>query len=413
MRGGWDRRRLRRAASALMALTLLPVAGFVASAHANGTSGAPTGGSGMYAGALRAQDVPLPMTDALLRGEASGLFAPFGWNGRTVAGPFVQFDYLPSAGQVVGYFATDGANASLLVNTIGISGFTPASAPTVWGSTFIAAGEFVNLVAHDEPTALLEIQSEGRPQTVVFQFPSTTTGIRVDTRATWPRYSLAFTVGAAHGRLILGRGTLIVNGTTATAEMLADDYVALRALPSFARSPAERAAVLDGFASGRLAAEYNYVAISSGGWLQNEAEFQSGVYAASSSVGFSRATVTLGPLHPGGGLVLLAFDPLTMPADARHQLRVTNNGVELPESASPLDTLRALPGSPYQSGFARLPMNATVIVVSLPDLTDSHLEVQSIALPPPGVDMPTELAMIAAAFIVSVAAAVMFRRPTR
>lgn len=411
MRGGWDRRRLRRAAGALMALTLIPIAAYAGSVHALAAAEGVPGSLGGTGGPTRALDMMLPMTDAVRRGEASSLFAPFTWDGRTASGPFVQFDYRPSEGQIVGYFATGGPNASLLANTITVSGFAPLGAPVAWGSTFIAAGESVTLVAHDEPMALLEIESEARPQTVLLGFPSTTTALQLVHGATWPRWSLAFTVGRAQGRLILGRGNLTVNGTTARAELAADDYLALRALPSFVGSLPERSEVLDAFASGRLAAEYSYVAIANGGWLENSAEYQPGISVSSSSVSFSRATLALGPIGPAGGLVLVAFDPATMPADARHRLTVTADGIDIPEAESPLASLQTPDAPPGPPAFALLPMNATVLAISLPNMTGTELEIRSTALPRSVLDWPTELAMVAAAFVVSVAAAIMFRRP--
>lgn len=411
MRGGWDRRRLRGAAGALVALTLIPIAVYAGSVHAIAAAAPAPATPWGAAAPVWTSDTVLPMTDALQRGEASGLFAPFSWNGRTASGPFVQFDYRPSAGQIVGYFATGGSNASLLANTITVSGFEPLGAPVAWGSTFIAAGDSVNLVAHDEPMALLEIESEARPQTVLLELPSTATGLHLVRGATWPLSSLSFTVGHAQGRLILGRGTLTVNGTTARAELTAGDYLALRALPTFAGSLPERSAVLDAFSSGRLAAEYSYVAIANGGWLENSAEYQTGLSVSRSSVGFSRATLALGPIGPAGGLFLVAFDPVTMPADVGHRLTVTANGIDIPETASPLDPLRAATAPLGTPSFSVLPMNATVLAISLPAMAGTELEIRSTALPASGLDWPTELAMAAAAFVVSVAAAVIFRRP--
>jgi len=406
-RGRW---RLRRAATALVALTLLPVAVLVGSAHAR-AGALPPLAPWLHTDSLQPQDIDLPVAEALKRSEASNLFAPFGWDGQIVSGPFVEFDYSPATGEIVGYFAVNGTSTTLLVNKIRVADFSPTSTPLVSGPTFVASGSGVSLVVHDEPMALLEIRSQGQARTVVLRFPTGTTEMQVVYATDWPRSSLAFTVGATHGRLILGRGSLTVNGTTATAQLETEDYLALRAVPGFVEHASERTAVLEAFASGRLAAEYDLIAMSNGGWLENSAQYQIGLTATSSHVEFSRATVTFGVMEPRAGLVLLAFDPQTMPADPRHRLVVTESGVDVPEAANPVESLYSLPGSSSHASFTRLAMNATVLVVYLSDLSATPLQVESIALPTSGLDWPTELAMVAAAFVVSVAAAVMFRRP--
>jgi hypothetical protein len=366
-------------------------------------------GHGIDARAIEAQDVDLPIAEALKRSEASNLFAPFTSDGQLVSGPFVAFDYSERTGAIVGYFAVNGTQTSLLVDTIQILGFAPAAAPLISGATFAAPGDAVSLMVHDEPMALLEIRTEGQPRTVMLQFPTTSKDLGVALSTGWPRSSLSFTVGGTRGRVILGQGNLTVNGTSVTADLQAEDYLALRAVPAFAEHPAERA-VLDAFASGRLAAEYNLVAMSSGGWLENSAQYQAGLGASSSRVEFGEAEIDFGVTEPRAGLVLVAFDPETMPADSRHELKVTEDGVEVRQTSSPLESLYSLPGPSSHASFSLLPMNATVLVVYLPDLRATPLRIESIALPATGLDWPTQLAMVVAAFVVSVAAAIMFRR---
>ncbi len=406
-RGRW---RYRKAATALMALALVPVALLVASAHAPGASASPLQPA-LHPNELRALDGNVPETEALMRSQASNLFAPFVWDGDVVSGPFVTFTYSARTGSLVGYFAVNGTNMTLLVDTIQVEGFIPASAPVVSGATFSASGTAVSVVVHDEPMGLLEVRSQGQARTVVLQFPTGAKDFTVAHGNGWPHSSLAFTVGGNRGRLILGGGNLSVNGTKVTADLQAEDYLALRAVPAFAEHSMERSAVLEAFASGRLAAEYDLVAMSNGEWLQNSAQYQIGIAASSSQVAFSRAEIDLGVTTPRGGIVILAFDPQTMPVDAHHRLVVTENGLLVPQGSDPLQTLYALPGTPGQASFALLDMNATVVVLYLPDLNATPLVVESVALPVGGLDAASQLAMIAALFVVSVAAAVMFRRP--
>ncbi len=406
MRNGWGSpSRSHRAATALVALTLLPVAVLVASARAGPTPVSVP----LSSPALAAQDLDLPSVEALQRSQASNLFAPFSWNGAVASGPFVAFGFAPITGTIEGYSAVRAGVTEVLVQTIQIEGFSQTSAPQLVGPTIIASGLNVAMIAHEEPTALLEIETNAAPRNVVFTFPSSSTGLQVTSGTTWPRASLSFSIGDSVGRIIVGKGTITVNGTTATAALQSGDYLALRAVPSFADHLAERSAVIDAFASGRLVAEYDLVAMTNGGWLENSAEYRPTVTMISDQVSFNAAVISIGSLAPHDGLVLVAFDPRTMPVDSGHQLVVSSNGIPIPEAKDPLGALYAATVSGGQPSFSQLSMNATVLAIYLPNLAAVSLQVQSVALAPPGIDPTTEAAMIAAVFVVSVAAAVMFR----
>lgn len=388
----------------MVALALLPVAVLVA-AHAS----PPHAPTVLAPYGLTAQDVDLPSVDALQRSQESHLFAPFYWDGQTVSGPFAAFDYAPSSGTIVGLFAVNGSQTELLVDTIRIGGFSPVSPPQVSGSTFTANGNAVSFVAHDEPTALLQFITTTEPRTITIAFPDATSNLEVSQATAWPHASLSFTNGNTTGRIILGRGTMTINGTTVTAELESYDSMAFRAVPSFVEDRAERSAILDAFASGRLAAEFDLVAMTNGGWMESAAAYNPGLSMSSNGIAFNRATITLDAAPAQAGLILIAFDPRTMPADSAHRIAITDEGVPVPETANPLAALYATPGPAGQASFSRLSMNATVLVVYLPSLTTPALQIESLPIGPAGPDGATELAMVAAVFVVSMAAAVMFR----
>ncbi len=405
MRNGWgSRRRLRKAAVALVALTLLPVAVLVA-AHVSASNA----GTAVSRSGIGTLDLDLPSVDALQRSQASNLFAPFAWDGHTASGPFVTFDFAPATGTVVGMFAVNGSQTELLVDSVRIDGFSPVSAPQVSGATFTAVGSTVLLVAHDEPTALVQITTTTEPRTIEFNFPETTMNLEVSHATAWPHAALSFTIGNTTGRIIVGRGTLAVNGTSVTAELESYDSLAFRAVPSFMEDRAERTALLDAFASGRLAAEYGLVAMTNGAYLQNAVQYNPTLSMSNGGVAFNKATISLDAAPSQDGLVLIAFDPRTMPADAAHRIVVTADGVGVPESTNPLSSLYAGAGSSGPASFTRLSMNATALVIYLPSLTTSVLQVESLPLGLAGPDVGTQLAMVAAVFVVSLAAAVMFR----
>lgn len=409
MKTGGDPRRHRRALSALVALTLLPVAMMVATSHGPATASSSSGAASLPA-SLRTLDLALPSAEATERGQASNLFAPFTWDGLVASGPFVRFDYLAQSGTILDYRATNGSESSVIVDSITVDDFEPSPTPLIAGATFAATGNNLMIVAHDEPTALLEIRTLGQAQNVTFRFPYDTTGLQASHATMWPASALSFTDGNLSGRMIVGRGGLDVNGTTVKASLTAQDYLAVRAVPGFLEHPAERTALLDAFASGRLAAEFDLVAVSNGGWLEDSARYHAVPGTVDSSVAFNSARVSIGMPNHAGGLVLLAFDPKTMPVDSQHRLAVRGNGSDIPQTSDPLASLFSLPGSSEHATYVRLEMNATVLAVYVPDLSAATLQIQSVELPPPGIDRPTQLAIVAALFVVTLAGAVMFRR---
>ncbi|HYM40411.1 MAG TPA: hypothetical protein VEY12_09795 [Thermoplasmata archaeon] len=409
MKPGGDPRRRARAATILVALALLPVAVMTVIAHS--PVARPTALDGALPGAtIRARDLDLPAADAVHRSLSSSLFAPFTWDGLVASGPFVRFDYLPGAGTILNYVAVNGSESSVILSSIQIEDFSPLSAPVVSGATFAVAGNNVMIVAHDDPTALLEIRTLRQPLNVSLRFPDGTTDLEASHATVGPASSLSFTDANASGRMIVGHGNLSVNRTIVSVYLTAQDYLALRAVPVFAEHAAARTAVLDAFGSGRLAAEFDFVAVSDGGWLENSAQFHAVPGLQDSSVQFNRAAVSLDLPRAQGGLVLMAFDPTTMPADPGHNLVVRVNGSDVPQSLDPLASLFALPGSSDRAAYVRLPMNATVLAVYLPDLSPMSIQISSVAVPPPGIDRPTQLGIVAAMFVVAIAAAIMFRR---
>ncbi len=395
-------------------LTLVPVAALIGSAPSHASAVPSPLLPGVTGGApLSAEDVVSPTVDALRRGEASNLFASFTWTGQTVYGPFALFDFDVPNGRILQYSAVSGNMVIPLVQEIDFSNFSATASPSVSGPTFVATSRTVVITAHDDPMALLEVRTLAAPSTVVLRFAATGATItQVSHSTSWPESNLAFSVGENQGQIILGTGTFNVTGMTVVATMQPWDYLAMKAVPALAADRTERTAVLDAFASGRLAAEYALVATTDGKWVENSADYRSAVDTDSQSVAFGRASVQIVGDGQDGGAVLMAFDRETMPVDANHRIVVRLDGADISQTTDAVAPLYAGSSSLSQPVFAILPMNATAVVIYLPSLQASSLEVESILIPPPTIDTGTLLAMIAGIAVVSAAAAEMFRRPS-
>lgn len=414
MEDGWEvRSTLLRAAVTFTVLSLLPVAALSLSAPAhaypNPITVTPADfGNGPLHGT---SGLDAPTVDALMRGWQAGLFASFGWDGNTASGSFVQFAFSPTTGTISSFLARQGDETLAIVGSIGLDSAANFASPTVTGPLFTATSSSMTIVAHDDPAGLLEFHTGSAPRAVVFHFISSVTNVTDrSTSASWPQAVLSFSVGESRGRLLLGSGSFNVSGTTVVATMTANDLLVMRVVPGFSGDRAQRSAVLDAFGSGRLAAEYALVAESDGGWIQNAARYRMDLDAGAITVEAGHATLGFSSATDRGGLLLLAFDPLTMPVDGGHRLVLQANGTEIPQAT---DVMGAFYGSPIGIAgpfYARLALNATVLAIYLPTFRASAIDVSSVAVAQPTADLSTEAAMIAALGVVSVAAAVMFRR---
>ncbi len=414
MEDGWEpRSSLVRAAAALTVLTLLPAAALSLSGIARASPGLTIevpadAGSGPLHGT---NGLDAPTVDALMRAWESGLFASFGWDGVTATGSFLQFSFTPSSGAISAVLAKNGTETLAILESIEIHptvGFAP---PIAAGPLFTATGDAMTILAHDAPAGLLEFHTGSAPAAVIFHLLSFATAITDRTSAMeWPQASVTFSIGESRVRLVSGAGSLNVTGMTVTANMTADDLLVMRIVPAFLRDRSQASAVLDALGSGRLAAEYALVSSSDGGWIQDAVRYRRGLLAGPTTVSAGHAALWLGSPLERDGLLLLGFDPLTMPADPGHRLVVTVNGTEVRESTDVLGAFYASPGGMENPFYARLAANATVLALYLPSLHDSTVEISSAPIPRPTVEWSTEAAIIAALAVVSVAAAVMFRR---
>ncbi len=402
-----------RATAALTVLALLPVTslGLSAMAHASAVPhvAIPTdAGSGPLHGT---SGLDAPTVDALMRAWRSGLFACFGWDGATATGSFVQFSFDPAMGTVSSVAAWGDTEPLPIVETIEISPVRGFTTPTVTGPLFTTTGGSMTILAHDAPAGPLEFHTGTTPGTVTFHLISSATSIMEQTAsATWPESSVSFSVRESRARIVAGSGTLNVTGMTVVANMTANDMLVLRIVPGSLMDRAQPAAVLDALGSGRLAAEYSLVSTSTGGWIEDSVRYLRNLIAGPTSVAAGHATVWLGATPRMGGLLLLAFDPLTMPVDPDHRLAVTVNGTAVSESADVLAAFYASPGGADVPFYARLQANATVLAVYLPMLHEVTVDVASVPIADPGAERTAQAAFVAALGVVSVAAAVMFRR---
>lgn len=351
-----------------------------------------------------------PVVDALMRGRASNLFASFGWNGTVAQGSFVELSFSTSG--TIRSFMTRQENETLTIaQSIEFVPSPSFAAPFVNGPVFAAVSPTMVFTAHDDPTGLAEFRTTGTASAVVIRFDASVTNVTDHSVSSgWPHSSVSFLVGPSEGRLILGTGSFNVSGCTVVANMAPTDLLVLKIVSGFETERTPRSAILSAFGAGRVAAEYAMVSESGGGWIQNSAGFRPSVMLSGLSVAQGRAQLSFRSTDAWHGLVVLAFDPETMPADEGHALAVTVNGKTIATDQDEVSTFYGPTPSEAEPFYTRLAMNATVLALYLPSYRNETVVVASTPIPVPPPDWAVEAAAAAGLLVVSVAAAVMFRR---
>lgn len=399
-RGGrWHR------AAAWSVIAFLPMAAVaVLPFHGSASAGATSILSGAWDGGVGAS--------ALLRGGRSDIFGAFAWDGATAQGSFVQLSFSPATGILGPVVSRQGNDSTVVVEWATTLPYSTYAPPVVDGPLFVAQSANVTITAHDDASGLVEFRTLASGAVLALRLNGTVTGVTGEPTTTWwPQATLSFTAAGNVGRLFLGAGSFSVTGSTVYATMSPNDLLALRLTPSSADAQELRGAVMEAFASGRLAAEFGLVATSDGGWIENSARYRRALVTTTQGVLPGNASVRLTAMARQGGLVLLAFDLATMPADAGHRILIEANGSAIPEVDNPYALLYGNLSPSGGPAFARLGLGATTLLVYLPSLDWTTVQVTSLPAPPTPADVGSEVAAVLALALVSIAAAVMFRRP--
>ncbi len=397
---------LAKAAAALTVLSLLPVA-LSGSAPSHASSGLlPISWSGIQSPI----DAETPYS--------SLLFGSFAYNSTQgeARGTYVSFAFAEPMGPFRSYI-TGGAGASAqYIDSIDIGTFLPLRDPQLRGPTFFVQGFDVEVRAHDDPTGLLEIRTMA-PRTVTIELPAAATNIsqhatEISWPGSWPASSVSYTIGEAHARFVLGAGWFAISGTQVVAHMASSDLLVFKAVPTATPYKAEWRALLDAIAAGQVVAEFDLVATSGGAWVENSARYRIDVAAWSQRVAPGKASVHVNSSAPVGAVVLLAFDPDTMPSDSTRALHVRANGVDVNVTADTLGLFYSPDSGATTPAYTVLPLPGTVLAVYLPSLAPTSLEVESAVAPPPPIAFGADsaLALLLALVVVAGAASLMFRR---
>jgi hypothetical protein len=343
---------------------------------------------------------------------SSPLFAAFRYDRGEVQGTYVQFAFDPSTGALRSLLGLAGAAPVLYVGSIRVEGFAPARGVAAVGPTFQAQGYLVSIIAHDDPTVLVEIRTDVA-RTATIELPAEATNVSVQTApGSWPASSVSYSVGSEQARFFLGAGTFSVSGIRILAKMADSDLLLFKSMPPATANRGEWLALLDAISAGHIVAELDLVATSEGRWIQNVVQYRIGVTGWAIDVQPGRAAIQVDSLLPGGAVVLLAFDAATMPFTDPAQLQVRANAWPVNRTEIPLPTFFTSEMRGNGASYSVLSVPGTVVALYLPSLTAVSVQVVSTPPVPPASGFPagSEIAMIAGLAVVSAAAARMLRR---
>jgi hypothetical protein len=401
MEDGTDARAfLAKAAATFTVLSLLPVA---------------LSGSAPSHASAALRPISLLSSGGTPVGEVSwstSLFASFTYQHGVVFGTYAEFGYNATMGTLQSLIGLEGQTPVLYLESIDVGGFPPARSAAARGPIFEGDGYLVTITAHDDPTALIEIRSD-MARLVTVELPPLAKNISLVTApGSWRTSSVSFVVQGEEARLFLGAGSFNVTGTTVLAHLASPDLLVFKSVPAGSTNKAEWRAVLDAISAGHVVAELDLVAIADGGWMQNPGRYRIDVAAWPLAVRAGQASVQVDTLRPGGAVVLLAFDPDTMPVADPMRLSVSANGGPVNRSNDTLSLFYAPDSLTKDASYSILSLPGTVIALYLPSLAAVSVNVVSVPrpAPTPAFDSGSEAAVVAALAIVSVAAARMLRR---
>src|SRR5256714_14352272 len=166
--------------------------------------------------------------------------------------------------------------------------------------------------------------------------------------------------------------------------MAYSDLLMSKSIPSGTASRAGLLALLDAISAGRIVAELDLVATADGRWVQNVAQYRIGVSGCALAVEPGRAAIQVDSLLPGGAVILLAFDPATMPFNASTQLRVRANAGDVNRTESPLPLFLTNGVRGGAASYSVLSFPGTVVALYLPSLAAVSVEVVSTRPEVPG-----------------------------
>jgi len=305
--------------AALLAMVLVPAA----VAESDGPISAPAHGET----GETADGSPKMASCCQMKAENAYMFGVFSMEETTVDGRFLEFGY--TEGALYDYTVT-GESGVLVFESVEIQDFQSISEPKMDGAVFTMDGDGVRLMAHNNPTGMLQITSVKENVSVKVMLELAEGMVLV--KSTNGTYELAGS--GMNGLIRTGGADLSVIGSTVEIEIGYAGHMMFSAMPQKGYGSYEyRRSYMMALMNGSIDTELNVVT-SNGMSLTQKFEYQGKVQMQVRSLNKNKICVMVESHEHKGKVVSIGVDRETMGYAHRDQVRVKIDGKELKRGGS-------------------------------------------------------------------------------
>lgn len=314
-------------------------------------------------------------------GARLGLFGGFDQNASEIEGLFISFELNETSGSIANYsVATSGGN-EIVFTHIHLKDFVPNNISTT-GSILLVRDANASVAVHDNPVALLHVNSNRLTESVNFTLASGMSAALIPSgNETNISFALISGVGI-QGILMVRNGTLSIETDGAGDEIVVANSsdIMLRMKPSTIRGyNAVNEAVQTAIANGKVAGELSMI-VRNGSAMFDLLQYQTGFKLEIQQAGENHVRLSASSEDHGGRVAIINLDQGTFDTRMDNDIIVTMDGKVIRQSQNPLEVLS---NSGSQEGDAvyciERNQNGSQIMIYVPSFSTHVLDISSVS----------------------------------
>jgi len=373
-------------------------------------------GSGFMDGEGSDQEMQERMQEMMQAGKKYGLFDQFSYADGIADGYFVAFRLNETDGTITDYVLETEDGPVAIFESIEIADFAP-SVPEVHGAVMILQNDTVQIIVHDNPTAMYHVVANDTETTVSFKVAE---GMSVAEISAGPgegpgdqREALMISNGEVEGIITTDDGSIVVDagayGTYVNVTFL-DDHAMFRAKPAFAhRHMHNEQAMMQAIIQNRMACEISLM-VRNGSAMYDIMEYQHEFRMTVMQAEQNRVMLQVSSENHEGRVILMNMDQLTMETK-NGEVAVKLDGKNVRSSTNPLEVLYATGSNESDAVYTVLQIDdASQVLVYVPSFSTHIISIESIL---PGAEIfgiAGVVAIVSAVAIVGVATFALFTK---
>lgn len=341
-------------------------------------------GSGFMNGEGSDQDMQERMQEMMQAGKKYGLFDQFTYADGIADGYFVDFRLNETNGMITDYVLETDDGPVAVFERIEIADFAP-SVPEVHGAVMMFENDTVQIIVHDNPTAMYHVIANDTETTVSFKVAE---GMSVTEISGGPgdgtngqHKALMISDGEVEGIICTDDGSIVVesgaSGTYVNVTFL-DDHAMFRAKPTFAhRHMHNEQAMMQAIIQNRMACEISLM-VRNGSAVYDIMEYQHEFKMTVMQAERNRITLQVSSENHEGRVILMNMDQLTMETK-NGVITVKLDGKTVRASTNPLEVLYATGSNASDAVYTVLQIDdASQVLVYVPSFSTHTLSIESI-----------------------------------